>query len=484
MEQSKDRKGVKPMKVAFFNPQGNFDPDDSYLTMHPDFGGQLIYVKEVAMRLSKMGVEVDIITRRVIDKRWPEFANKIDYYPNIEGVRIVRIDFGGEKFLPKEELWPHLYEFAKNTKEFYEREGVFPEYVTTHYGDGGIAGAMFSSMTGIPFSFTAHSLGAQKMERLIEEGHTFSEIDEKYHFTVRINAERVAMKYSTCNITNSKLERYEQYSHHLYKGWVDPYDDEKFRVVPPGVNFDIFHFEEDPKDKLIEKRISHILEKDNLPFIVASSRIDPKKNHIALIRAYISSEKLQSLSNIIIVTRGIEDPYKDLSSLDEKARFVLEELIGLIKRYGLEKRVYFVNIEGQKELGAFYRILAKRDSIFMLPTLHEPFGLAVIEAMASGLPVVATKYGGPSEILFENNTRYGILIDVSNVEDIKRGLIELLSDKNLYKILKERGIKRVREKYNWDNTAKGYLDIIKHKRDWQKPKIPDYFIKGKGILKL
>ncbi len=472
------------MKVAFFNPQGNFDPDDSYLTMHPDFGGQLIYVKEVATRLAKMGMEVDIVTRRIEDERWPEFSKEIDYYPGIKGVRIVRIKFGGEKFLPKEELWPHLYEFAENIRTFYKKEGKFPEYVTTHYGDGGIAGAMFSKVTKIPFSFTAHSLGAQKMDRLMEEGLSFEEIDKRYHFTIRINAERVAMKYSACNITNSKLERYTQYGHPLYKRWVDPYDDEKFRVVYPGVNFDIFHPNPNPFDKKLKERLKPILSKNDLPFIVASSRIDPKKNHIALLRAYASSEELQKLSNLAIVTRGIDDPYKELYLLDKTVQAVLRELIEVIESYNLRERVFFVNIEGQRELGAFYRILAERNSVFMLPTIHEPFGLAVIEAMASGLPVVATKYGGPSEILFEDNKKYGILTDVSNIEDVKKGLLKLLTNKKLYDTFRVNGIKRAKEKYNWERTAREYAEIIQNKRVWRDPVIPEYFTTGKGELSL
>ncbi len=37
------------MHLAFLNPQGNFDPQDRYWTQHPDFGGQLVYVKQVAL---------------------------------------------------------------------------------------------------------------------------------------------------------------------------------------------------------------------------------------------------------------------------------------------------------------------------------------------------------------------------------------------------------------------------------------------------
>ena len=49
------------MKIAFLNPQGNFDPQDRYWTAHPDFGGQLVYVKEVAMALGRMGHQIECL---------------------------------------------------------------------------------------------------------------------------------------------------------------------------------------------------------------------------------------------------------------------------------------------------------------------------------------------------------------------------------------------------------------------------------------
>ena len=49
------------MHIAFLNIQGNFDPEDRYWTAHPDFGGQLVYVKEVTLALGRMGHQVDII---------------------------------------------------------------------------------------------------------------------------------------------------------------------------------------------------------------------------------------------------------------------------------------------------------------------------------------------------------------------------------------------------------------------------------------
>jgi sucrose-phosphate synthase len=106
--------------VVFLNPQGNFDRDDSHMTEHPDFGGQLIYVKELSMALSRMGVKVDIVTRLIDDPEWPEFHREVDYYEGYEeNPRIVRIPCGGPGFLEKERLWEHLEEYIDRTLAFY-----------------------------------------------------------------------------------------------------------------------------------------------------------------------------------------------------------------------------------------------------------------------------------------------------------------------------------------------------------------------------
>jgi len=64
--------------IGFLNPQGNFDPGDSYWMEHPDFGGQLVYVKETALALGDLGHRVDIITRQIDDPDWPEFSDRIE----------------------------------------------------------------------------------------------------------------------------------------------------------------------------------------------------------------------------------------------------------------------------------------------------------------------------------------------------------------------------------------------------------------------
>lgn len=480
------------VKIAFFNPQGNFDLQDSYWTSHPDFGGQLVYVKEVAIAMASMGMHVDILTRRIEDLDWPEFSPKMDFYPGVSNLRIVRIDFGGKKFLPKERLWPYLKDYVKGIEEFYEKEGEMPSFVTTHYGDGGISGAMFFSDKGVPYSFTAHSLGAQKMDKLHVTMGNLEKMDKKYSFSTRISAERIAMKYSAFNVVSTSMERYEQYSHELYKKWVNVEDNEKFKVIPPGVNLKIFNQNPLSEDSLVEKKLNEVVKKYTsaqrfaLPFIILSSRIEAKKNHISALKAYTRDKWLKEHVNFLIVVRGMKDVYKEYKNLDNSERTVLKALISLIGKEKLNDRVFFLNISGQRELSSLYRVASRRGSVFCNPALYEPFGLSIIEALACGLPVLATQNGGPSEILQESKEKYGMLVNPENTLEIANGFKFLLKNKQVYQEFKEKGMNRIMVKYTWQATAKRYLQAIEEKigLSFEKPSVPKYFFLGELAPKL
>jgi sucrose-phosphate synthase len=478
------------VRVAFINPQGNFDREDSYWTTHPDFGGQLVYVKEVASAMSEMGIRCDIITRRIIDERWPEFADEFDYYPGKENLRIVRIPFGPDGFLRKEDLWPYLGEFSIRIIEFYRAERTMPNFLTTHYGDGGLTGAMLFKETGIPYSFTAHSLGAQKLDKLLQTGENRMKIEEEFKFSYRIAAERISMKYSAVNFVSTSMERFQQYSHPLYREFSDVGNDSKYSIVPPGVNTDIFTANPSELDEAIEDRYKEAVERFSnasrfrLPMIVVSSRFEGKKNHIGIVRAFANDRELHESSNLVIVTRGIKNPYEEFDSLEEPDRSVLKEIIDHIRRNGIEYGVIFLNIENQHELSALYRISTKRKSIFALTSLYEPFGLAPIEAMACGLPVVATSNGGPAESLREDNIEYGVLVDPLETNDIVRGLKKaLFSSPSFWEELSSRGVDRVTEKYTWRSSAENYLNVIKEKikGEYPEPEIPECLYSGDGL---
>ncbi len=456
------------MHVAFINPQGNFDPEDSYWTAHPDFGGQLVYVKELALAMGNLGHHVDIVTRQVIDPNWPEFAAERDAYPGHENVRILRVPCGPERFLPKEELWPHLgTEFVPNLLSFYEREGSLPEAVTSHYGDGGLCAALIEERTGIPFSFTAHSLGAQKMDKMGVRRRDAAETDRRYHFSRRIVAERLAMNRSRVNVTSTGQERFVQYTHNAYRGAVDPTDGARFAAVPPGVAMHIFDKGSHAEDEeAVREHVGASLARDlapdrlDLPCVVASSRLDPKKNHLSLVEAFASSPTLRACANLVILTGNMENPLEDYRDADEDERAVLDGIMATIDRARMRGIVSMFALRGQRRLAAAYRFLSERRSVFALTANYEPFGLAPLEAMAAGLPAVVTKNGGPSESLREGDEEYGVLVDPGDPEEVAAGLYSLAGNPDRWRRFAEAGYGRVLAKYTWERTAEGYLDAM------------------------
>jgi sucrose-phosphate synthase len=456
------------MKIAFLNPQGNFDPQDSYWTAHPDFGGQLVYVKQVALAMGEIGHRVDILTRQIVDPDWPEFAARFDRYPGAPNVRIVRLPAGPLGFLRKELLWPHLVaDWVPNLLDFYRAEGGLPAVFTAHYGDGGLCGVLIEHQYGIPFTFTGHSLGAQKMDKLNANPQNLAELDARYHFARRILAERLSMNRSAVNVTSTRQERYQQYSHPAYRGAVDVEDERRFALIPPGVNLDIFDAQaQAPDEAQVQQRVMDRLRRDlpaerlDLPTILSSSRLDPKKNHLGLVQAFAGEPALQAKANLVIITGALDDPLRENEQAGPDEQKVLDQIREVIDEHNLWGKISAFALQGQTTLAAAYRFFAGRGSVFALTALYEPFGLAPLEAAAAGLPVVVTQNGGPSESLREGEQEFGVLVDPHDPHDIARGLQRLLSSRETWRSFSELGRQRVLERYTWERTARGYLATI------------------------
>ena len=455
------------MHIAFLNPQGNFDPNDSYWAEHPDFGGQLVYVKEVALELTRLGHEVDILTRKIEDPKWPEFSAPFDSYSRSNSPRIVRIACGPPHFLPKEELWPYLItDWVPNIAAFYQEEGRTVDIYTTHYGDGGLAGAALMQESGTPFTFTAHSLGAQKMDKLGANAQTITALENRYHFTLRIAAERVAMNHAARIITSTQQERDTQYSHSAYQGAVDSTSRDVFSVIPPGVNLEVFSQTSTDLDKHIASRIESICEQTFsperrlLPFILSASRLDPKKNLMGLIKAFGLDDVLQQKANVLLAVRSPLEDFSQKSFFNDPDNQVLQQINLAIKEHKLERKVAAIPLNNQLELAAAYRVAKKRGSVFVLPALYEPFGLAPLEAMACGLPAVVTKNGGPTESMIEDSQEFGVWVDPESTADIARGLLRLLGSDKEWKTFQQAGVFRIQDKYTWAKTAKEYEQVF------------------------
>jgi sucrose-phosphate synthase len=456
------------MHIGFLNPQGNFDPGDSYITEHPDFGGQLVYVKQVAIAMAKQGHKVDILTRQILDPDWPEFAESVDAYPEADNVRIIRLPAGPEEFLRKELLWPHLVtDWVPNLLKFYKDQGGLPDIMTAHYSDGGICGVLIQDQTGLPFTFTAHSLGAQKMDKLKVTPENLAEMDDYYNFGSRLVAERLSMNHSALNITNTRRERFHQYTHHAYQGAVDIHNDARFAPISPGVDPDMFgpesfaDHEEEIYQLVREKLARDITEsRRELPVILASSRLEPKKNLLGLVQAFAQSQKLQAQANLVLITGGLDNPLHEPSKDEQTEKKVLAPIREVVQQSNLWGKISAFCVPDQPALAAAYRFLAQRRSIFALPSLFEPFGLAPLEAAAAGLPLVVTQNGGIIESLQDGREVNGVLVNPDDPADIARGLEEVLCDSQMWERLHDRCQEHVIKNHTWQTTADDYLSHI------------------------
>jgi len=436
--------------IALLSIHGLIRGKDLELGRDADTGGQTLYVVELARALALQPnvAGVALITRRIDDA-----AVSRDYAEPVEilapNSRIVRIDCGPDGYIAKEQLWDHLDSFADNLNNFLRDSGRLPDIIHSHYADAGYVGSRLASRLGVPLIHTGHSLGRVKYRRLLASGLSSGEVEERYNMTRRIEAEELALAAAECVITSTSQEIEEQYE--LY----DHYQPELMRVVPPGTDLTLFT---PPRgDELTSPpfyEITRHLKEPGKPIILALSRPDKRKNISALVDAYGQSPRLQELANLVIVA-GNRD---DIDDLEEGAQEVFHELLVAIDRHDLYGKVAMPKHHRRDQVPLFYRIAAFTGGVFVNPALTEPFGLTLIEAAASGLPIVATEDGGPRDII--GNCHNGFLIDPLEAETITDTLLTLLSDKGVWQKCAQEGLRGVREHYDWDAHARRYLEII------------------------
>ncbi|MEL7005734.1 MAG: glycosyltransferase, partial [Bacteroidota bacterium] len=225
------------MRVAILNPQANFSKVEKGWPQKPDFGGQLIYVRELANALSKLNVRVDIITRKFRLEGWSDYNESASFIN--ENLRILRLPCGPSGFVPKESLWPYLEEWKQQIVDHYYREEEFPHVCSAHYADGGYVGYLIKEELSIPFTFTSHSLGGPKIDKLLESGELPHEFLKKYRFDKRILAESISIQTATKIVASTDLEIENQYGHPLYEP-EHLSNKEKFSKVSPGINHNFF----------------------------------------------------------------------------------------------------------------------------------------------------------------------------------------------------------------------------------------------------
>ncbi len=449
--------------VALFSLHGLIRSKNLELGRDADTGGQTRYVVELANALAKQNTiaKVELFTR-LIDDPSVDPVYKLAQEPLAhEKATIVRLPAGPAEYLAKEELWEYLDEYADRVLDWFKEQGRQPDLLHSHYADAGYVVSRLANQTGIPMVHTGHSLGRDKLKRLTSAGLSRSDIENRYNISQRIEAEEIALANADLVITSTTNEREDQYE--LY----DYYNPATMRVIPPGVDLDLFttlpglskqsNSEEagDPglSDDLHSKITRYLVNPDK-PVILALARADQRKNSRSLVIAFGENKALRDRANLVLILGN----RTDISDLNDGARDVFTELLVLIDKYDLYGQVSLPKHHSAQEVPDIYRLAATSKGVFVNPALTEPFGLTLLEAAASGVPIVATNNGGPVDII--KNCHNGILVDPLNTDEIGKALLSVISDPVKWHEYSTAGLAGVKAHYSWDAHAHSYLREI------------------------
>ncbi len=451
-------KNSKAKYLILISVHGLIRGHDLELGRDADTGGQTKYVVDLAMALAKRDdVEhVDLITRQVVDSNVSD-----DYSRSTEvlsdKVRIVRIDAGPAEYIPKEQLWDHLDSLMDNLTNWVNEQPRMPDLIHSHYADAGYVGVRLANLLGVPLIHTGHSLGRDKRKRLLAKGISREEIEVAYNMERRIDAEEEVLANADLVIASTHNEIEAQYGLYNY------YDPERMSVIPPGTDLTLFHPPREPEMTPISAQLPRFLNEPEKPLILALSRPDERKNILTLIEAFGESQALQQAANLMLIV-GSRDDIRDMES---GAQSVLTNILLLIDSYDLYGKCAIPKTHSADEVPSIYRLAAASGGVFVNPALTEPFGLTLLEAAASGLPIVATENGGPVDII--ENCKNGELIDPLDKSAITAALLTMVQDRNKWSRAANNGIEGVRKYYSWQSHANTYIDKISQLPGKYKP---------------
>jgi len=173
----------------------------------------------------------------------------------------------------------------------------------------------------------------------------------------------------------------------------------KITVIYPGVDIGKFTIRETKREVRNALNLPH-----DVPIIGIVARLDPVKGHEYLLDAMLRVWNFIASAKLMIVGAG---------PLEESLR-------SRVERLGLSKQVMFMGM--RRDIPQ----LLKAMDIFVLPSLQEGFGMALLEAMVMGLPVIATNVGGIPEVVDDGKT--GILVPPRDPDALSEMILVLLKD--------------------------------------------------------
>ena len=363
-----------------------------------DAGGQNVHVAALATALARRGHEVTVHTRRD-DVALP------DSVPYARGVTVEHVRAGPARPVPKDELLPYVPEFATELGRRWAARP--PDVVHAHFWMSGLAALGGVGDLDIPVVQTFHALGG------VERRHR-QDADTSPPERLRLEAQvgwDVAGIIATCADEVGELGAYG----------IPP---ESVHVVPCGVDVERFRPDGPAAARGDRARIAAI------------GRLVPHQGVDTLIEALCHVPDAE-----LVVVGG-----PDRADLDHDPEAVRLRRLAVAR--GVGKRVLFTGRVRHEDLPA---LLRSADVVVSVPW-YEPFGIATIEAMACGVPVVVSAVGGHLDTVVDGVT--GLHVPPRVPPGTLAGrLRRLLADPRLGPSLGAAGAARVRDRYTWSRVA-------------------------------
>ena len=316
-----------------------------------------VYVRELAHSLGDLCVKVDIFTRN--------HTGASHTIENISSnVRVVHLP-GGPPDAPMDSYYGHLREFLDALSSFQQDNNLDYQLTHSHYWLSGWAGQAFAAQRQIPHVMTFHTLALIKMQS--RAGETEPE--------QRSQSERDLMASS---------QRIIAFSSHERDAMVRLYDADarQISLAPCGVDLSLFR----PLDQQqVRKRLGLNGEK----VFLYVGRLEPLKGMELLLHTAAQMDSCDEMR--VLVVGG-----------DANGGQEVDRLKNIAKKLNVEDMFDFVGRVDQEELPLYYNAA----DVCVVPSYYESFGLAALESMACGTPVVAARVGGLSTIVQHGRTGF------------------------------------------------------------------------------
>jgi glycosyltransferase involved in cell wall biosynthesis len=286
--------------------------------------------------------------------------------------------------------------FRQELKEDYD-------IIHTHHNFSGSVARVLTQLEGIPVVNTEH-----------RDHSSFSLVQNIVNFPTFPLADRIV---SNSQVTQKSFRWYERLL----------IDHSQLDVIHNGVNIE-----------RIQKVISDTQTPEDDTFrVCTAARMVPVKNQSALVRAFDSIIERHPNSELIFLGDG-------------PLRGELEQLTNDLML------TYNVQFRGEVSRERVYEVFAQSD-VFAVPSHAEGFCVAAVEAMASGLPVVASDIPIFHEVVGDN----GLFIDQTDPDDIAETVLELRGNETEYQKRSQMAKQRATTEFSLDKCAEAYYDIYK-----------------------